>query len=337
MWILRFLFRRLLVLLPLLVAVLFFTFALVRLGGQDPVGLLAGPSATAAEIAQIRAQFGLDRPIWEQFVVYFGLVVQGDLGQSWLTGRPIRADILERIPATLELLLLGVSLGALVGIPLGLLAAVRYGSAFDAITRVVSLLGFSIPTYFLGLLMLLVFFYALDLAPPGMGRISLMYSPPPTVTGSYLIDSLLAGDGRAAGSAAAQLVLPVICVAIICSAPIVKQTRAIVLSVLGSDFIRYARATGLADRTVNRIALRNSFVPVTTFTGSELVGLVGTVSLIEWVFAWGGLGQYGLTAITRGDFTAVQGYVLTLAIFSIVVFIIVDLLVLLMEPRARRQ
>lgn len=337
MWIARFLARRVLVLIPLLVGVLLFTFVLVRLGGQDPVALLAGPSATAQEIARIREQFGLDQPIWEQFAVYFALVLRGDLGHSWLTGRPILADIVERIPATLELLLLGIGLGAVAGIPLGLLSAVRHGTRFDAVTRVLSLLGFSIPTYFLGLLMLLVFFYTLDLAPPGMGRISLMYSPPPTVTGSYVLDALLSGDWQAARSAASQLVLPVTCAAIICSAPIIKQTRAIVLGVLGSDFVRYARACGLAGASINRIALRNSFVPVTTFTGSELVGLVGTVSLIEYVFAWGGLGQYGLTAITRGDFSAVQGYVLTLAVFSIVVFLVVDLLVLAFEPRARER
>jgi ABC-type dipeptide/oligopeptide/nickel transport system permease component len=336
-WIVRFLLRRLLVLVPLLVGVLLFTFVLVRLGGQDPVALLAGPSATAQEIAGIRAQFGLDLPIWDQFAVYFGLVLRGDLGHSWLTGRPILADILERIPATLELLLLGIGLGAAIGIPLGMLSAARHGTRLDAITRVLSLVGFSIPTYFLGLLMLLVFFYALDVAPPGMGRISLMYTPPPAITGSYTLDGLIAGDWRAARSAASQLVLPVICAAIVCSAPIIKQTRAIALGVLGSDFVRYARACGLADTNINRIALRNSFVPVATFTGSELVGLVGTVSLIEYVFAWGGLGQYGLTAITRGDFSAVQGYVLTLALFSIVVFLVVDLLVLAFEPRARQR
>lgn len=334
MWLARFLVRRFVVLIPLLTAVLLFTFAIIRLGGQDPVALLAGPTASAQEIATIRSDLGLDQPIWKQFAVYFGRVVQGDLGRSWLTGRPIRSDILERIPATIELLFLGVILGTLIGVPLGLAAAFRYGSLFDGLTRVVSLLGFSIPTYFLGLLMLLVFFYFLDLAPPGMGRISLMVATPPAVTGFYVLDALLAGDFEAMRSAASQLVLPVLCVAIISAAPIIKQTRAIALGVLGADFIRYARACGLAEATVKRVALRNSFVPITTFTGGELVGLVGTVALIELVFAWGGLGQYGLTAIMRGDFAAVQGYVLTLALFSVVVYIAVDLLVVLMEPRA---
>jgi peptide/nickel transport system permease protein len=333
----KFLLRRLLVVIPLLLGVLLLTFMLVRLSGQDPVALLAGPTASEAEIITIRTQLGLDRPIWVQFGLYLGQVLQGDLGQSWLTSRPILADIIERIPATLELAVLGVGLGALVGIPLGLLAAHRHNSGFDWITRVVSLLGFSIPTYFLGLLMLLVFFYLLDVAPPGMGRISMMVIPPPTVTGSYLLDSLLAGDMEAAHSAASQLVLPVLCVAIISAAPMIKQTRAIALEVLGTDFIRFARASGLGERAVRRIALRNSFTPVTTFAGGELVGLLGTISLIEYVFAWGGLGQYGLTAVTRGDFAAVQAYVLTLAVFAIVVFLVVDLLVLAFEPRAGQR
>jgi peptide/nickel transport system permease protein len=170
-----------------------------------------------------------------------------------------------------------------------------------------------------------------------MGRISMMVIPPPTVTGSYLLDSLLAGDMEAAHSAASQLVLPVLCVAIISAAPMIKQTRAIALEVLGTDFIRFARASGLGERAVRRIALRNSFTPVTTFAGGELVGLLGTISLIEYVFAWGGLGQYGLTAVTRGDFAAVQAYVLTLAVFAIVVFLVVDLLVLAFEPRAGQR
>ena len=333
----RFLLRRLVVVIPLLVGVLLLTFMLVRLSGQDPVALLAGPTATEGEIAMIRTQLGLDRPIWVQFGLYLAQVSGGDLGRSWLTNRPILTDIVERIPATLELAVLGVGLGALIGIPLGLLAAHRHGSGLDWITRVLSLLGFSIPTYFLGLLMLLVFFYLLEIAPPGMGRISLMVTPPPTVTGSYLLDALLAGDAEAARSAASQLMLPVICVAIISAAPMIKQTRAIALEVLGTEFIRFARASGLAERVVRRIALRNSFTPVATFAGGELVGLLGTISLIEYVFAWGGLGQYGLTAVTRGDFAAVQAYVLTLAVFAILVFLIVDMLVLAFEPRAGRR
>ena len=331
------LLRRLVISVPLLIGILFFTFMLVRLGGQDPVGLLAGPTATAEEIDIVRAELGLDKPLFTQFWIYLGNIVQGDIGKSWISNRSVLLDILERIPITLELLFWGVALGSVIGVPVGLRAAFRHDKWFDQISRGISLLGFSIPTYFLGLVLLFVFFFLLGWSPPGMGRVSLLISPPPTVTGSYLIDGPLAGDWSVARSALAQLVLPVIAVAIISAAPIVKHTRAIALEVMSSDFVRFARASGLPPKKVSRIVLRNSSTPVATFIGTEITGLIGSVSLIEYVFAWGGAGQYGLNAIIRGDFSAVQGYVLFLAIFSLVVFILVDLLVLVLEPRAAAE
>jgi ABC-type dipeptide/oligopeptide/nickel transport system permease component len=328
------LLRRLVISVPLLIGILFFTFMLVRLGGQDPVGLLAGPTATVEEIDIVRAELGLDKPLFTQFWIYLGNIVQGDIGKSWISNQSVLIDILERIPITLELLLWGVALGSIIGVPVGLRAAFRHDKWFDQISRGISLLGFSIPTYFLGLVLLFVFFYLLGWSPPGMGRVSLLISPPPTITGSYLIDGLLVGDLSVARSALAQLILPVIAVAIISAAPIVKHTRAIALEVMSSDFVRFARASGLPPKKVSRIVLRNSSTPVATFIGTELTGVIGSVSLIEYVFAWGGVGQYGLNAIIRGDFSAVQGYVLFLAIFSLIVFILVDLLVLVLEPRA---
>ena len=330
----RFLLRRLLIAIPLLVGILFVTFMLVRIGGLDPVGRLAGPTATAEEFEMIRAELGLDEPLWKQFVIYAGRVLQGDLGESWLSNRPVLADIRERSFVSLELLLWGVGLGTLLGVPVGLRAAFRPNGAFDQTSRILSLLGFSIPTYWLGLVMLFVFFYLLRWAPPGIGRISLMVTPPDPVTGSYLVDGLLAADWTAARSAAAHLILPVLCLAIVSAAPIIKQTRAIALEVLASDSVRYAHACGLPQRIVRRIVLRNSATPVVTFVGTEVTGLVGTMSLIEYVFAWGGLGQYGLNSIVRGDFTAVQGYVLALALFSVLVFLLVDIIVSLIEPRS---
>lgn len=330
----RFLLRRLLTVIPLLIGIVFVTFMLVRIGGLDPVGRLAGPTATAEEFDIIRAELGLDKPIWHQFAIYSGKVVQGDLGESWLSNRPVLDDIMERAAISLELLFWGVGLGTLIGVPVGLRAAFRPNQRFDQFTRVVSLFGFSIPTYWLGLIMLFVFFYLLRWAPPGIGRISLMISPPDFITGSYLIDGLLAANWQAARSALSHLVLPVICLAIVSAAPIIKQTRAIALEVLSSDAVRYAHACGLPEPTVRQLVLRNSATPVVTFIGTEITGLVGTMSLIEYVFAWGGLGQYGLNAIVRGDFTAVQGYVLTLALFSALVFLVVDIIVHLIEPRS---
>lgn len=330
-----FLLRRLAAVLPLLFTILLVTFLVIRLGDQDPVAMIAGPTATAQELEDVRAMLGLDRPVWEQFAAYVGRLFSGDLGRSWLSGRPVASEILDRIPATLELLVLGVGVGAAVGIPVGLAAARRRNRLFDHVTRVVSLLGFSIPTYWLGLSMLLVFFYLLEWAPPGMGRIGLLYTAPPRVTGSYLLDAMLAGQWEIAASAFSQLVLPASCVAIISAGPIVKQTRAVALEVMASEYLRYARAMGLTPGRQRLMVLRNAAVPIITFVGSELVGLVGTTSLIEYVFAWGGLGQLGLNAIIRGDFAVVQAYVLMLGLFSVLVFLIVDMLVMALEPRSR--
>ena len=328
-----FLLRRVVFILPLLIGIVFFTFMLVRLGGQDPVEMLAGPTATQAQIDMIYSDLGLDKPLLTQFWIYLGNVAQGDLGRSWISSRPVLTDILQRIPITLELLFLGIGLGALVGIPAGMRAAARPDGWFDQTARAVSLVGFSIPTYWLGLVLLFVFFYLLGWAPPGVGRIGIIIFPPERITGSYLIDSLLTGDMEAARSAASHLVLPVIAIALISAAPIIKHTRAIALDVYSGDAVRYARACGLPDRTVRKIVMRNATVPVLTFVGGEITGLIGTASLIEFVFAWGGLGQYGLNAIVSGDFAAVQGYVLFLALFSVVVFLIVDLCVVILEPR----
>ncbi len=333
----RFFLRRMLMVIPLLVGIVFVTFMLIRVGGLDPVGRLAGPTATAEEFDMIRAELGLDKPIWTQFAIYAGKVFQGDLGESWLSNRPVLDDILERATISLELLLWGVGIGALIGIPIGLRAAFRPDGRFDQVSRILSLFGFSIPTYWLGLVMLFVFFYLLRWAPPGIGRISLMISPPDFVTGSYFIDALLTGNWQALRSAASHMVLPVVCLAIVSAAPIIKHTRAIALEVLSSDAIRYARASGLPAQIVRKVVLKNSATPVLTFVGTEITGLVGTMSLIEYVFAWGGLGQYGLNAIVRGDFTAVQGYVLSLALFSVIVFLIIDFVVFLIEPRAELQ
>lgn len=333
----KFIVRRLALLVPLLLAVAFFTFMLVRVSGQDPVAMLAGPTATREEIAAIRSALALDQPLWAQFATWVGHLAQGDLGRSWISNRPVLAELIERTPATLELLLYGVGIGTLVGIPVGLAAARRPDGPFDQISRAISLLGFSTPTYWLGLVMLLVFFFFLGLAPPGMGRISLMLEPPPRITGSYLWDALLAGNWQTAHSAAAQLVLPVLCIGIIAAAPVVKQTRAIALEAHGADWMRYAHAQGLPNAEVRRMVLRNSATPIITYVGTELAGLVGTTALIEYVFAWGGVGQFGLNAIIQGDFAAVQGYVLMLAAFSMLVFLLVDLAVMVLEPRAEAR
>ena len=333
----RFLLRRLAVSLPLVVGVVFVTFMLVRIGGGDPVALLAGPTASAQEHAAIRKDLGLDKTLVTQFGIYIAKAARGDLGQSWLSSKQVIDEIGNRALVTLELLLWGVALGALVGIPLGARAAARRGSFFDQVVRAVSLAGFSIPTYWLGLIAILLFFYALGWSPAPMGRLDATLITPPRITGSYFLDSLLVGQWEVARSALSQLLLPVMTVAVVACAPIMKHTRAIAAEIVDSEFIRFARSTGLGERRIRGMVLRNSLVPVLTFVGTEIVGLLGTSSLIELIFSWGGIGQWGLQSILNGDFAAIQGYVLFAALLSVVVFIVIDAANYLLEPRGRER
>ena len=333
----RFLALRLAVAVPVVLGILFVTFMLVRVGHQDPVALLAGPMADAATYKMIRSQLELDQPLLQQFVVYVGRLARGDLGQSWQGGGPVLHEIVTHFPITLELVVLAVGFASLVGIPIGIRAAMRPNASFDQATRFGALAAFSIPTYWMGLMAILVFFYLLRWAPAPMGRLGMEVAAPPALTGSMLLDSLLAGNWEAARSAAAHLVLPVGCFALVAMAPIIKQTRAIAIEVFGSDYMRFARASGFSRATLRRMALRNSLAPVLTFLGTEITSLLAAASLIEYIFAWGGLGKWGLDAILQGDFAVVQGYVLTLALFSVIVFLVVDLAVLVLEPRGHRR
>lgn len=326
--------RRIVLSLPILFGVLLFTFLLVRVGQNDPVGILAGPNASEYEINAIRAAYKLDQPVWVQFVEYVKLVLQGDLGKSWLSNRPVLDELLTRLPATLELVLFGCLVGAAVGVWAGLHSALRANQPFDQWSRVLSLLGFGMPTIFLGLAVVFLFFFVLGWAPPPMGRIDLMITAPKDVTGSYLIDALITGDMAAARSAAGRLMLPCGVVAIVFAAPLVKQTRAIALDVMAGDYVRYARAAGLPEKMVRRMIWRNSIVPVLTYGASELTAMFGAATVLELIFSWGGVSQFGLTAILKGDFAVVQGYVLMMCVIAIVIFAITDLLVQKLEPRA---
>lgn len=330
----QFLLRRFVLVVPILLGITFLTFMLVRIGEQSPVAMLGGPMADEATFAAIEQELGLDKPFFVQYGLYLGKLVQGDLGDSWQSTERVADEIKNRLPASLELLIFSVLLGALVGVPVGLRSAQRPNKLFDQVSRFVSLFGFSVPTYWIALMAIFVFFFLLGVSPPPMGRLDIASFPPPNVTGSYFVDSVLTGNWDTAWSALSQLTLPVALFSIIVAAPIIKHTRAISLEVLSSDYVRYARSQGLRPRTVRRIALRNAITPILTFIGTEITGLLAAVSLLELIFAWGGLGQWGLNAILLGDFAAVQGYVLVLAVFSVSVFIVIDLLVLVLEPRA---
>ncbi len=336
MAVLRLLIRRLFFALPILFGILLLTFLLVRLSGNDPAGVLAGPTATGEDVIRITKQLQLDKPVWQQFIAYVNTLAHGDLGRSWLSDKPVVRELLIRLPATLEMVIGGGILGALIAIPLGLRAALRVNGILDHSSRILSLIGFGAPTIFLGLLLIYVFFYLFGWAPPPMGRLDLLTTAPPTITGSYLIDALLTGNWEAARSAAARLVLPCVCVATVYAAPLIAQTRAVAMDVLASDYARYARACGLPPRDIRRMVWRNTAVPVITYGATELVALFGAAAVLELIFSWGGVSQFGLMAILKGDFAVVQGFTLLMSLIAMAIFAVADIVVMSLDPRARK-
>ncbi|MFD2238064.1 ABC transporter permease [Aureimonas populi] len=325
---------RLLSALPALFGVLALTFVLMRVLPGDPAGLMASPSASETELATIRARLGLDRTIAEQFVLYLGQLARGDLGMSTTSGQPVLSDLAERLPASLELVALSFLLAAGISLALGIAAALRPNSALDHVARLVCTAGVSIPTFVSGLLLVYVFYYLLGWAPDPTGRIDVFAIQPPDVTGFLLVDSLLARDGAAFGSALSQLILPATTLCLFVLAPLTRITRASMLSVLESDYVRTAESLGLGRfKIVVVYALTNALLPVLTISGTVISSMLGASVLVEKVFAWPGIASYAVDAIMASDFAPVQGFVLLMATLYVVVNLTIDLLYGLIDPR----
>jgi dipeptide transport system permease protein len=330
--------RRLFASLPNLVGVVIITFVLTRALPGDPAAYFAGGAATAEAVEQVRAQLGLDRPLFEQFWRYVAALGRGDLGLSLTTGQPVLQELLLRLPASLEMVLLALVLACAVALPLGVLAATRPGSWIDQLCRLVTTAGVSLPTFFTGLLLAYVFYFLLGWAPSPLGRLDPMFSPPAQVSGLYLIDAALAGDGALWWASLRQLILPVATMAIFVLAPIARMTRASMLSVLSSDFVRTARASGLAPGTVLvTYALRNALLPVVTTLGMVFGFMLGSSVIVEKVFGWPGVGSYAIDALTASDYAPVQGFVLAMGILFVLLNLLVDVMYVLIDPRVSME
>jgi ABC-type dipeptide/oligopeptide/nickel transport system permease component len=330
--------RRLLLAIPSVIGVIVVTFLLTRVLPGDTAAYFAGPAATPQAIEEVRRKLGLDRTLPEQFERYVIDLVHGDLGHSLSTGRPVTTEILERLPASAELTLLGLLVAMAIAIPLGIAAAVKQGSLVDHACRVIATAGVSLPVFFTGLLLVYVFYFRLGLAPAPVGRLDVFFSPPPRVTGFYLIDSLLARDLETFRAAFGQLILPAATLAIFSLAPITRMTRASMLAVLASDFVRTARASGLSPYTVTiTYAFRNAMLPVVTTLGMVFSFLLGANVLVEKVFAWPGIGSYAVEALVTSDYAPVQGFVLTMAILYVALNLAIDLVYGLIDPRVRLE
>ncbi|GAB5376826.1 MAG: ABC transporter permease [Acuticoccus sp.] len=325
---------RLLQTVPVIVGVVLISFILTRALPGDPAVYFAGAAADEQSIAEIRAELGLDQPLPVQFAYYVRDLASGDLGTSLSTGQPVLEDLARRLPASLELTLTALLLSCAIAVPLGVLAATRPGSPVDHLCRVLVTAGVSMPTFFTGILLIYVFYYLLGWAPSPLGRLDFIYLDPPRVTGFFLIDALLAGDGETFFAALRQLALPAITLALFTLAPIARMTRAAMLSALSSDFVRTARAAGLTRRkVVFGYALKNALLPVVTTLGMVFSFTLGANVLVEKVFAWPGIGSYAVEALVASDYAAVQGFVLAMALLFVALNLVIDLAYAAIDPR----
>jgi peptide/nickel transport system permease protein len=328
--------KRLLGAIPNLIGVVVVTFLLTRALPGDPAAFFAGGAGTAEAVEEIRKKLGLDKSLPEQFMFYVRDLARGDWGMSHATGQAVLTELTTRLPASLELTLCALFLAVIIAIPLGILAATRPGSWVDHLCRGIATAGVSLPTFFTGRLLAYIFYFLLGWAPAPLGRLDPYLSAPPQVTGFYLIDSLIARDFEVFVGALKQLILPTITLALFVLAPLARMTRASMLGVLSADFIRTARASGLAPQTVLfAYAFRNALLPVMTTLGMVFSFLLGSNVLVEKVFAWPGIGSFAIEALVASDYAPVQGFVLSMALLYVLLNLAIDIAYGFVDPRMK--
>ena len=330
----KYIIRRLVATIPVLIGLSIVLFAFVHLLPGDPTRAILGQHATPATVASLRESLGLDKPLWQQYVIYMGDLLQGDLGHSVVNNKPVLQEFMIRFPATIELTIAALLFAAGIGIPLGRLAARHPQTWTDGMVTVISLLGISIPIFVLGLT--LQFFFSVELGwLPTSSRIDPRLHIP-NVTSFMLVDTLLAGRPDAFVDALKHLVLPAIALGSIPLAIITRITRASVLDVANEDYVRTARAKGLTERRVDdRHIMRNAWLPVTTVVGLQVGGLLAGAVITETIFAWNGVGRWVFSAITNRDYFIIQSSILIFALIFLTVNLVVDIGYAFLNPRIR--
>lgn len=333
---LSFTLRKLLTVIGTMLGIAVLTFVITNVAPGDPARLVAGPNATEDMVATIRAEYGLDRTVFEQFVIYMKDLVSGDLGVSIVTTRPVMDELIRYAPATLELVLVAMTIGIVVGVPLGMLSAVYKDGPLDHATRIFSISGVALPAFWSGILLQL--FFAVDLGwLPVSGRLPLVTRPPETVTGLLLIDSLIAGKWSTFQTALSHIILPAVVLSFPCLASILRVNRAEMIEVLQSDYIVAARAHGLpARRIIGSYALKNALLPTLAIIGLRFGWMLGSTVLVETVFDWPGIGLYAVSSALASDFKPVIGVTLLIGFFFIIANTFVDLAYAMIDPRLRR-
>jgi len=329
---LRYVAKRLLLVFPVLLGVSVMVFLVMHLFSTDPAALMLGQHATAQQIEALRQELGLNDPLYVQYGHFLWGVLHGDLGRSLMTRTPVLEELVTRFPATFELALASVFIATIIGVTMGVISAVKQYSIFDYFSMIASLLGVSMPIFWLGLILIVVFSVNLHWLPVS-GRIAVGMEPA-TITGSYLIDSLLTGNMPAFISSLKHLALPAIALASYSTAIIARMTRSTMLEVVRQDYIRTARAKGLAEKIVIiKHALRNALIPIVTVIGLQIGMLLSGAVLTETVFSWPGMGSLMVAGILASDYPLVQGGVLVIATMFVLVNLLVDLLYAYLDPR----
>lgn len=333
----RYVLRRLAILVPQLIVVTVVSFALITLIPGDRARIILGPAgATPENVAALREKLGLDDPIPVQYVRYLERLAEGDLGESATTRQPVLGEIADRLPATLFLITASLVICVVVGVAVGFLAAVR--GERSLLNRVITGYGFmtgALPDFWVGLILIFIFFYLLGWLPAPLGQLPIAAERPPDLTGVALIDAVVAGRWSLVVAAAKQAVLPVLTLVLVYTPTILKIATVTIAQTLRAPYVIAARAVGVRPRSIRRYVLRNAMIPIITTTGVLYAFLLGGAVLVETVFAWGGLGQYAVESVLRKDFYPIQGFMLAAATFTIVVYLVVDILYFAVDPRIR--
>ena len=332
----RYAIRRGLTIVPVLLGVSLLVFSFIHLIPGDPALTMLGERATPEKVAEVRARLGLDRPIWQQYVLYIGKALRGDLGVSIIRGDPVASDLLRRFPATVELATAAIVVAIALGIPIGVASAVWRNSLLDSLARLGALTGVSMPIFWLGLVLAWFFGVQLRILPTGF-RLSSGTAFVPW-TNFVILDALLQGDGPALADAVRHLILPALALATIPLAVIARMTRASMLEVLSREYIRTAEAKGLSRRVVIlRHALRNALLPVLTVVGLQVGRLLAGAILTETIFSWPGIGLWVYESIESRDYAVVQGVSLFIAVIVVGVNLLTDLLYAAVDPRIKYE
>jgi peptide/nickel transport system permease protein len=337
MRILRYIFRRLLLSIPVLLGVTIATFVTTRLMPGSPVErMVHALDATPEQMQALMAHYGYDKPVYVQYVRYLRDITRGDFGVSFTTGKNVFEDINSRLMPTFELTIYSLIVAMGIGIPLGLLAALKQNSAIDHAVRVLSVIGVAAPAFWVAMLLVYIFFAKLHWAAPPIGRLPALMTPPDHITGFYTLDAVISRNWPALRASFRALILPVATLGLGALAPIARMTRNEAVEVMSSRFVITARALGLDRRAVlQHHVLKNTLLPVLTLSGIIFGYLLGGVVVVESVFSWPGLGFYAFNAASGSDYPAVQGFALYTSIIYISIFLILDILYAFLDPRIR--